>query len=40
MKKRLRNFDFTLLFTPLLLTAFGAVMVYSASYTVAVVKFD
>ncbi|WP_340082171.1 putative lipid II flippase FtsW [Terribacillus sp. FSL K6-0262] len=39
MKKRLRNFDFTLLFTPLLLTAFGAVMVYSASYTVAVVKF-
>lgn len=40
MKKRLRNFDFTLLFTPLLLTAFGAVMIYSASYTVAVVKFD
>ncbi|SNZ09290.1 cell division-specific peptidoglycan biosynthesis regulator FtsW [Terribacillus aidingensis] len=40
MKKRLRNFDFTLLFTPLLLTAFGSVMIYSASYTVAVVKFD
>ncbi|SET86336.1 cell division protein FtsW [Salinibacillus kushneri] len=36
MKKRLKNFDFTLMFTPLALSVFGVVMVYSASIVMAV----
>ncbi|MFC4556980.1 putative lipid II flippase FtsW [Virgibacillus kekensis] len=36
MIKRLKDYDFTLMFTPLLLTAFGIVMIYSASMVLAV----
>lgn len=39
MKKIWKNYDFTLIFTPLILTAFGVVMVYSASMAYAVVKW-
>lgn len=37
MLKKLKDFDFTLMITPLLLAGFGIVMVYSASMVVAVV---
>ncbi|KGX93304.1 cell division protein FtsW [Pontibacillus halophilus JSM 076056 = DSM 19796] len=37
MKKFFKDYDFTLLFAPLLLTAFGVVMVYSASMVYAVI---
>ncbi|GGD19399.1 putative lipid II flippase FtsW [Pontibacillus salipaludis] len=39
MKKLWKNFDFTLIFTPLILTAFGVVMIYSASMVYAVAKW-
>ncbi|WP_042223906.1 putative lipid II flippase FtsW [Oceanobacillus manasiensis] len=38
MLHRLRDYDFILIITPLLLAAFGAVMVYSASMVTAVVE--
>lgn len=38
MIKRIKNYDFTLMITPVLLTAFGAVMIYSASMVLAVVE--
>ncbi|AXI08964.1 putative lipid II flippase FtsW [Oceanobacillus zhaokaii] len=38
MIQRLRDYDFTLIITPLLLTAFGLVMIYSASMVSAVVE--
>lgn len=38
MKKLLKNFDFTLLFAPIVLTCFGVVMIYSASMVYAVVQ--
>ncbi|MCT2538098.1 putative lipid II flippase FtsW [Aquibacillus koreensis] len=37
MKTKLKFFDFTLLITPLLLAAFGVVMIYSASMVIAVI---
>lgn len=37
MLDKIKNFDYTLMITPLLLTGFGMVMVYSASMVVAVV---
>ncbi|MYL32999.1 cell division protein FtsW [Pontibacillus yanchengensis] len=40
MKKIFKNFDFTLIFAPLVLTAFGVIMIYSASMVYGVVKFD
>ncbi|RYG74044.1 putative lipid II flippase FtsW [Lentibacillus lipolyticus] len=41
MIKKLRDYDFTLMITPVLLTAFGIVMIYSASMVLAVVEgFD
>ncbi|GAA0494708.1 cell division protein FtsW [Salinibacillus aidingensis] len=36
MKKRLKHLDFTLIFTPLALSIFGLVMIYSASMVLAV----
>ncbi|WP_236561207.1 FtsW/RodA/SpoVE family cell cycle protein [Pontibacillus sp. HMF3514] len=39
MKKIWKDYDFTLMFTPLILTAFGVVMIYSASMVYAVVKW-
>ncbi|HLS07893.1 putative lipid II flippase FtsW [Lentibacillus sp.] len=38
MVKELKNYDFTLVITPILLTAFGIVMIYSASMVLAVVE--
>lgn len=38
MRQKLRNYDFTLIITPILLTAFGIVMIYSASMVIAVVE--
>ncbi|UJL47818.1 putative lipid II flippase FtsW [Virgibacillus sp. NKC19-16] len=38
MIKRLKDYDFTLMITPILLTAFGLVMIYSASMVIAVVE--
>ncbi|MFC2950234.1 putative lipid II flippase FtsW [Virgibacillus sediminis] len=38
MMKKLKDYDFTLSFTPIVLAAFGLVMVYSASMVVAVVE--
>lgn len=38
MLRNIKNYDFTLLITPILLAAFGVVMVYSASMVVAVVE--
>ncbi|WP_077622145.1 putative lipid II flippase FtsW [Sediminibacillus massiliensis] len=40
MKHKWKDFDFTLFISPLLLTCFGIVMVYSASMVVAVVTYD
>ena len=40
MKRKWKDFDFTLMLVPLLLTAFGTVMIYSASMVVAVVKYE
>lgn len=40
MRKLFKEFDFTLIFAPLALTAFGVVMIYSASMVYGVVKFD
>src|SRR5699024_8385664 len=38
MFKKLKGYDFTLMITPILLTAFGIVMIYSASMVLAVVE--
>ncbi|WP_053219800.1 putative lipid II flippase FtsW [Virgibacillus senegalensis] len=38
MKQKWKDLDFTLFITPLLLSAFGIVMIYSASMVIAVVK--
>ncbi|WP_010530413.1 putative lipid II flippase FtsW [Lentibacillus jeotgali] len=38
MIKKLKDYDFTLMITPILLTAFGIVMIYSASMVLAVVE--
>ncbi|TQS75688.1 putative lipid II flippase FtsW [Ornithinibacillus gellani] len=38
MIRKLKNYDFTLMITPILLAAFGIVMIYSASMVVAVVN--
>lgn len=38
MRRNLKYYDYTLIITPLLLTAFGLVMVYSASMVTAVVE--
>ncbi|SFD83217.1 cell division-specific peptidoglycan biosynthesis regulator FtsW [Lentibacillus persicus] len=38
MIKKLKDYDFTLMITPVLLTAFGIVMIYSASMVLAVVE--
>lgn len=38
MRDRIKNFDFTLIITPILLAAFGLVMIYSASMVTAVVE--
>lgn len=38
MIQKLRNYDFTLIITPILLAAFGMVMIYSASMVTAVVE--
>ncbi|MDL4841303.1 putative lipid II flippase FtsW [Aquibacillus rhizosphaerae] len=38
MKSKWKSYDFTLLFTPLLLACFGIVMIYSASMVIAVVN--
>lgn len=38
MRDRLKNYDFTLMITPILLSAFGIVMIYSASMVTAVVE--
>ncbi|TFJ94527.1 putative lipid II flippase FtsW [Lentibacillus salicampi] len=38
MVKKLKNYDFTLMITPILLTAFGIVMIYSASMVLAVME--
>ncbi|SDL78097.1 putative lipid II flippase FtsW [Sediminibacillus halophilus] len=40
MKQKWKDLDFTLFITPLLLTAFGIVMIYSASMVIAVIKND
>ncbi|MBM7572243.1 putative lipid II flippase FtsW [Aquibacillus albus] len=40
MKQKWKSFDFTLAIIPLLLPAFGIVMIYSASMVVAVVTYD
>ncbi|MBB6454986.1 cell division protein FtsW [Salirhabdus euzebyi] len=40
MKNRLKYFDFALMFTPIVLTAFGIVMIYSASMVYAVIKLE
>lgn len=38
MIKKLKDYDFTLMITPILLAAFGLVMIYSASMVIAVVE--
>lgn len=38
MRSKLKNFDFTLMITPLLLAVFGIIMIYSASMVSAVVE--
>ncbi|MFD1360213.1 putative lipid II flippase FtsW [Lentibacillus salinarum] len=38
MIKKVKDYDFTLMITPLILTAFGIVMIYSASMVLAVVE--
>ncbi|WP_163970782.1 putative lipid II flippase FtsW [Oceanobacillus halotolerans] len=38
MMQKLKDYDFTLMISPILLTAFGLVMIYSASMVVAVVE--
>ncbi|MFD1038742.1 putative lipid II flippase FtsW [Virgibacillus byunsanensis] len=38
MMQKLKDYDFTLMITPILLSAFGLVMIYSASMVVAVVE--
>ncbi|MFC3040208.1 putative lipid II flippase FtsW [Virgibacillus xinjiangensis] len=38
MLKKIKDYDFTLIFTPIVLAAFGLVMIYSASMVVAVVE--
>lgn len=38
MIKKIKDYDFTLMITPVLLTAFGIVMIYSASMVLAVVE--
>jgi len=38
VKEKLKGFDFTLIFTPLLLAGFGIVMIYSASMVSSVVE--
>jgi cell division protein FtsW len=38
MLQKLKNYDYTLIITPILLTAFGLVMIYSASMVTAVVE--
>src|SRR5690625_2240426 len=38
MLQKLKDYDFTLIITPLLLAAFGIVMIYSASMVSAVVE--
>lgn len=38
MRNRLKNYDFLLIIVPLLLAAFGIVMIYSASMVTAVVS--
>src|SRR5699024_7837859 len=38
VRKLLRDFDFVLMITPILLAGFGVVMVYSASMLIAVVQ--
>ncbi|KGX88584.1 putative lipid II flippase FtsW [Pontibacillus litoralis] len=40
MKKFFKDYDFTLIFIPLMLTAFGVMMIYSASMVSAVVLYD
>ncbi|MCP3031065.1 putative lipid II flippase FtsW [Halobacillus sp. A1] len=40
MIKRLKSYDFTLLFAPIALVAFGTVMVYSASMVYGPVRYD
>lgn len=40
MKKRWKNLDFALVFSPLALAGFGVVMIYSASMLYAVMEFD
>lgn len=40
MKNKMKHFDFTLIITPLILTAFGVVMIYSASMVIAVVQLE
>ncbi|MDC3416517.1 putative lipid II flippase FtsW [Aquibacillus salsiterrae] len=40
MKQKWKTFDFTLVFVPLLLAAFGLVMIYSASMVTSVVVYD
>lgn len=40
MRQKLKHYDFTLFFTPLALTAFGVVMIYSASMVYAVVRIE
>lgn len=40
MKGKWKDLDFTLFLTPLILTMFGIVMIYSASMVVSVVKYD
>lgn len=40
MIRKLKDYDFTLLITPLILTGFGIVMIYSASMVLAVVVED
>src|SRR5690625_3189662 len=38
VKEKLKDYDYTLIFTPLLLAGFGIVMIYSASMVAAVVE--
>src|SRR5690625_6187907 len=38
MIERMKDYDFTLIITPILLAAFGIVMIYSASMVAAVVE--
>ncbi len=40
MIRKLKDYDFTLLITPLILSGFGIVMIYSASMVLAVVVED